>query len=221
MSAPNMADRPIIFSVPMVRALLEGRKTQTRRIVKPQSSKPFCGISTDGVKWWTNDDEAGVIEPLRVPYAVGYMLWVRETWGVGTRPCPVNGWRDGIEYRADDDGSGGVLPLRSVDADLSEIKIGWHPSIHMFRWASRITLRVTEVRVQRLQEISEEDARAEGCPVTWDGKPYDPPKSDSWQGYGRYSFCLLWNSINGPGAWEANPWVAAISFTVERRNIDA
>lgn len=242
-----MTELGCLFTAPMVRAILEGRKTQTRRILKRQPAQrqpmviditePFqdeAGVWGQVETVWSRPLVSGMCEPerekwhpLSTPCAVGDVLWVRETWGVGTRPCPVNGWRDGIEYRADDDGSGGELPLRTVDADLSEIKGGWRPSIHMFRWASRITLRVTDVRVQRLQEISEYDAIAEGV----------EPLHGFWRCYGNtpapfggaaptvlsagrgvvsaspiHSYATLWNSINGPGAWEANPWVAAITF---------
>lgn len=206
-----MTERPIPFSAPMVRALLEGRKTQTRRIIKLPTKgiyeHPKMGgweptaVGGGGCFRLRKD---GTHEPvpemvgiwhrtrgicIAAAYQPGDVLWVRETWrSASMQP-------NDVIYRAD-----------------GESLMAWRSSSNMPRWASRVTLRVTDVRVQRLQEISEEDARAEGCPVTWDGKPYDPPKSDSWQGYGRYSFCLLWNSIHGPGAWDANPWVAVIEF---------
>ena len=201
MSAPNMADRPIIFSAPMVRALLSGRKTQTRRIIKPQPLQPFCGISTDGVKWWTNDEEAGVIEPLRVPCAEGDRLWVREAWGMG-----VSDHGDCPRYKA-------TMDYKCGDKIKSEHEgpFKWRPSIHMPRWASRITMEVTAVKVERLQDINRGGAMEEGCPFP---NMASGPNPLDW-------FRDLWTSIHGPGAWEANPWVAAISFTVERRNIDA
>ena len=201
MSASNMADRPIIFSAPMVRALLSGRKTQTRRIIKPQPLQPFCGISTDGVKWWTNDEEAGVIEPLRVPCAEGDRLWVREAWGMG-----VSDHGDCPRYKA-------TMDYKCGDKIKSEHEgpFKWRPSIHMPRWASRITMEVTAVKVERLQDINRGGAMEEGCPFP---NMASGPNPLDW-------FRDLWTSIHGPGAWEANPWVAAISFTVERRNIDA
>lgn len=98
------------------------------------------------------------------------------------------------------------------------------PSIHMPRWASRLTLTVTDVRVERLQDISEADAIAEGCPVsTMPGTIGHPlcPVGFNEMGTPIYWFRELWNSINGPDAWDANPWVVALTFDVARRNIDA
>ena len=213
-----MADRPIIFSPPMIRALLDGRKTQTRRIIKP--SPEFCGggRSRDPQNWndpdawgWENYDE-GCWDLLsegytgRPFYAPGDRLWVREAFSYESLDVDRNGfmppwyWADG----------------KPESGDFTRPK----PSIHMPRWASRLTLIVTDVRVQRLQEISEDDARAEG--VT--------PHGGGWTGYGRDAdlwlsnakdgFRSLWNSIHGPGAWDASPWVCAISFDMLRGNID-
>lgn len=200
-----MKELPIIFSAPMVRALLDGRKTQTRRILKPQPSKPFGGIFCDAVKWWTGDSLTGeVIESLRVPYAVGDRLWVREAWRVRA------GKYDRMKP-ADLPQTATVL----YEADPFEKGIDYgkrRPSIHMPRWASRITLEVTEVRVQRLQEISGEDTIVEGvqCP-TCEAMKYSACH-DSGCFHSLQLFKELWNGLHGPGAWEANPWVAAISF---------
>lgn len=207
--------KPILFSGPMVRALLEGRKTQTRRILKTQ---PHAGLR-DSV-FVASGVEDGHGREIKIPYYPGDLLWVRETW---QQWPPQNRMlmedRPRI-YRATDEEPRGPFPEWS---NWSDGKFRWRPGIHMNRWASRLTLEVTDVRIQRLHEISEADARAEGCPVTWDGKPYDPPtpEQDSWQGYGRYSFCLLWSEINGKDSWAANPWVAAISFIVHKCNVDA
>lgn len=214
-----MTIRPILFSGPMVCALLDGRKTQTRRIIKPRSK--YRASLFDGS--WTDEY---VMEPGNadwraqdVPFSVGDLLWVKETWGGATRPCPVDGWRDGIEYRADDDGSGDPLPVYSVnwpdDFTVDEIPDGWRPSIYMPRWASRITLSVTEVRVQRLVDIEEEDAEAEGAtPVLV------PP--DGGSDPHRVGFHQLWDSLNAKRGygWDENPWVAAISFEVIPKNVD-
>lgn len=193
-----MADRTIIFSAPMVGALLAGRKTQTRRIA------------------WRNEGDP---DPQAVPHPSpwqltkpGDQLWVREAWSpdhhfTGLLPRLIPSEHSAIWYWADGN---------PEDGDWTKPK----PSIHMPRWASRLTLTVTDVRVQRLQEISEADARAEGHPFTWDGKQYEPPPLDSWQGYGSASFFLSVGKEFGPGAWVANPSVVAITFTVDRRNID-
>ncbi len=204
-----MADRPILFSAPMIRALLDGRKTQTRRILKPQPNMMNGGKPLNDGRG-SYSVEGGW---KRIPISAGDRLWVRETWAPLTylthNDPGTQAIIDGGFYRAD----GGT-----VDGEVSK----WKPSIFMPRHASRLTLIVTDVRVERLQDISEEDARAEGCPVTWDGKPYDPPppEVDSWQGYGRASYSLLWSKINGHGSWEANSWVAAYTFRVIKQNID-
>ncbi|HXF12249.1 MAG TPA: hypothetical protein VN517_03790 [Terriglobales bacterium] len=207
-------ERPILFSAPMVRAILEGRKTQTRRIVKPQP----CIIDgvfmhhVAGPKW-----ESGL--PYRCAYGKpGDRLWVRETW-TGT-------WHDTavhLVYAADgSERMAGEAPTEYV-LPKAAAKIGnWVTPLFMPRWASRITLEVTKVRVQRLQEISEEDARAEGVELLSDA----PACLTPWKNYrlkpgapfamnhsiAAASFMSLWDSINGDKSSNANPWVWAVSF---------
>lgn len=195
-----MADRPIIFSAPMVRALLAGRKAQTRRAIKPPTKMPTdADIVLSGTAWsWRLGTRGGSIP---TPYAPGDRLWVREAIDRASVPGDVH-------YRADYEGD--------------PTGLGWTPSIHMPRWASRLTLTITDVRVQRLQDISEEDARGEGCALTdagvWNADPTRPQMAGC---DARGAFYCLWNSIHGPDAWDANPWVAAIGFIVHRQNIDA
>lgn len=167
-----MTDRPILFSAAMILALLDGTKTQTRRVLKRSGA--------------TN---------LRLLYAPGDRLWVREAF---TR----DGLVSGCAYRATD-----IVPAHIG-------KVRWIPSIHMPRNFSRLTLIVESVKVERLQDISEEDAIAEGCTGFVGRSPryaHVPPTQE---------FRDLWNSVHGPGSWDANPWVAAISFSVIRENID-
>ena len=221
-----MTEKPILFSGPMVRAILEGKKTQTRRTVK---GWPNAGTSewqllgfSDGVAAFRS---AGERIEIKAPYSVGTRLWVRETWGVGTRPDPGDGWVDGIEYRADveyiADPSRDFLRLHRVETPpgvyLGDIRPGWRPSIHMPRWASRISLLVTDVRCQRLQDITEEDARAEGA-EPW---PFDPeqPMTSGELGAAcpyRGGFAVLWDDINTDRGftWYSNPWVWAYTFEV-------
>lgn len=195
-----MADRPILFSAPMVRALLDGRKTQTRRVAK--------FVVPDGDGWHIRNSGGGMIGadddavrtygPDYAPYAPGDRLWVKETWqvsGLGwgqKKPQPGMGK---LHYRATDEG------------EWQDYWGGWRSPLHMFRWASRITLTVTDVRVERLQDISEADAIAEGS--------FDLHGSNPVACYEN-----IWNDINGPESWDANPWVAAISFDVRKGNID-
>lgn len=203
-----MADRPILFSAPMVRALLAGTKTQTRRALNPQ---PHL-IGTTGS--YVGKDGKG--HKLRI--AVGDRLWVRETWAPLTYithndPGP-QAIIDGGFYRADEG---------TVDGEVSK----WKPSIFMPRHASRITLTVTDVKAKRLQDISEADAKAEGIDayggIDPDCSGYLNYANNSHDGYWlapKASYASLWNHINGPGSWAANPWVVAYSFSVQHGNID-
>lgn len=198
-----MADLPIIFSAPMVRALLDGRKTQTRRVIKVAPAEATSAGTTyssatgaSNIWTWLSGDPMdcetwGALDDFSLPYKTGDSLYVREAHAFDG---PI------VRYYATDH----VHELRKK-----------RPSIHMPRWASRITLTVTDVRVQRLNDISEADAQAEGAPaIGADEAPDEDERSHRW------GFINLWNSLHGPGAWEANPWVAAYTFTVARRNID-
>lgn len=181
----------------------------------------------DGILWYTpivvGAGRKGEGSPLVCPYgSVGDRLWVREsftTWDDGMGLAVLfksdrSAWHD---PRPDADYPQEVwirCDYNPLDHDL--LNPVWKPSIHMPRWASRITLEITEVRVERLHDITEEDARAEGFPLTWQGEHYDPPtpEQDSWQSYGKASFFLLWSKINGPESYDANPWVWVVSFKV-------
>ena len=191
--------RPIIFSAPMVRALLDGRKTQTRRIVRtPRWAAEIDEIGDDGYTLWCVSRESGCIVPALPQYLTHDRLWVREAFRVD---------EGGAIY----DAAGGVMdsfePSITYQADCSCAPGRWRPSIHMPRWVSRLTLTVTNVRVQRLQEISEADALAEGA-------------TDQDVGGARGVFSRIWNSLHGPDAWAANPWIVALTFTVSRCNIN-
>jgi hypothetical protein len=232
-----MADRPILFSAPMVRALLAGTKTQTRRAIPDKMQGSYSNYEdwyrnvTDGDPTSHRWGRDYFLQRLRIQK--GDRLWVREAF----MPAPIEvapeaprstTWN--IAYAA-----GGQAEL-TAPPDYNPMLYNyerWSPSIHMPRWASRITLTVTDVRVQRLQDISEADALAEGI----DHAPnsafnlrtggYSPGFEYRNDGYSNLPGAYLrkwqevWTDINGPGAWAANPWVAAYTFTVERRNIDA
>jgi len=224
-----MADKPIIFSGPMVRALLEGRKTQTRRLLRPQPSKPWGSAFRDGNRWWTGDSlTAEVIEEWALRYAPGDRLYVREAFLRGAAHEGGEMMEAESTYcRADGD------PFDSwydPKTDAYKDRPPWKPSIHMPRWASRLTLIVNDVQVQRLQDISEVDAWAEGCKrgEPWDNRQgYFPAEEPDPSGIGHVGWDFakewfedLWNSLHGPDAWDQNPWVVAVSFTVHRCNID-
>ena len=190
-----MKERPILFSAPMVRALLDGSKTQTRRVVKPQPV--YDGRFAGGWKLkGKKGHEAATCSPLIAevcPYGQpGDRLWVRESFAHIYRDnsSPERRSFEDVAYMADG---------RGIDIGAYG---SWKPSIHMPRWASRITLEVTSVRVERLQDISRGEAMAEGCPF-----PNMAQGKDPCQWYGK-----LWEQINGPDSWEANPWVWVIEF---------
>lgn len=219
-----MTDRPLIFSAPMVRALLDGRKTQTRRALTLGGRRPDYigprGCTADPACWGWDDGEGGYILADRDPddrraaswhdfaasWRAGDRAWVRERFAVsgigwGKKPSEARGGK--VHFYAD------------PEHGWQDYWGSWRPSIHMPRWASRLTLIVTDVRVQRLQDILTEDCRAEGCSGGHGSIP----------GYGFSAtpgehFRALWNSLHGAEAWAANPWVCALTFTVQLGNID-
>lgn len=198
-----MTDRPIIFSAPMVRALLEGRKTQTRRIIKKPAAMNALAIF--GPNFLTLP---GNRDLLSFSVFAGDRLWVREAHAILPRTayrCSVGtGTIDQREHPTD--GYSAAVFREGFDRSGAP---RWRPSIHMPRWASRLTLIVTDVRVQRLQEISHDDAVAEGMGIF--------PHSMSAQ----KRFREVWNSLHGNDAWDANPWVLAISFRTINANINS
>lgn len=196
-----MKERPILFSAPMVRALLADTKTQTRRVVKEPGWALPGSLHLFNERPWADDPLRGDRD-VACPYGQpGDRLWVRE-----------NGWerpfRSGRDMREGAD----TWPPYEYDAapvccwEDGELKrLGWkrRPSIHMPRWASRIRLEVTAVRAERLQDISAGDAMAEGVGALPIETRHATPKAD---------FQFLWKSINGPGSWDANPWVWVVEF---------
>ena len=232
-----MTERPILFNGPMVRAILDGLKTQTRRVIKPQPPEwirefgftaftPKRAISGRG-----NYEDSGPAEKFfKLPYGVpGDRLWVRETW----RPEELENGQDGIRFCADKgfqniDNTKEAADKWLISYDNKKCLYSWRPSIHMPRWASRINLEITDVRVQKIQDISESDAQAEGIQsFTKDQKvfkywPCDPVDGDmkcTWVDLPRSNieaFRCLWDSINldrGFG-WDKNPYVWTIDFRV-------
>ena len=215
-----MRERPIIFSGEMVRAILDGRKTQTRRVVKPLPSS-MLDLPT-GRQWPLRITKAwpDIEYTIACPYGHhGDRLWVRETWApmdallFSSEQSPPQS----IAYRADRSAVifGGDLVPRTADTrNLNWERVRWRPSIHMPRWASRITLEVTDVRVERVQDISSADARAEGvergATCTDDNEWFYV--AGKQHRIAKLAFAALWDSINGAGAWSANPWVWVVEF---------
>lgn len=197
MTTTAINEKPILFSGLMVRAILEGRKSQTRRVVKPNPD-----ISGHWKEWTPERTDHWI---RMCPYGKpGDRLWVRETWGDMALP----GYGPVIAYRADPD-----EPEKGMGLPPG---MKWKPSIHMPRYFSRLTLEITEVRVQRVQEISEEDAKAEGIYRGTNGLYANYPQGETVPGWSdpRKSFQSLWDSINSKRGfgWEKNPFVWAISF---------
>lgn len=188
-----MKERPILFSGAMVRALLAGTKTQTRRVMRDQPCELLDfnrGALSIRVRGSVYQAFSPKFPPVRCPYGLpGDRLWVRETWA---KPDMRSAGFPPYVYAAE-----------WPDADRPKHR--WRPSIHMPRAASRITLEVTGVRVERLQDISEADAAAEGIQEVVDaGVNHDGTPRDAYR--------ALWASINGPGSWDANPWVWVVEF---------
>jgi hypothetical protein len=192
-------ERPILFSGPMVRAILEGRKTQTRRVIRDE--------------WWRcldpedEDDRAAALA--QCPYGKpGDRLWVREThaqFAVGNRTGDAP---QCVAYRASCDEDSGFDYVNNGD-EIMRLKVTkWTPAIHMPRWAARLELRVTRVRIERLHDISDGDAIAEGCAGGHDaihGYPFSATP--------REHFKHLWTEINGTKSWDEDPWVWVVGFT--------
>jgi hypothetical protein len=210
-----MKDIPILFSAPMVRAILAGTKTQTRRAVKPVGNDegfvlqdygrgPVPYRSGDGESSFYRDSKGYDIEsPIACPYGKpGDRLWVRETW--------CRGSDERFLYRADPRSED---LARTLDAIVRHACRGWKPSIHMPRAASRITLEVTGVRIERLQDISGTDAKAEGIVFSNSLMGWHVEDGTHFHCHNPcQSYLSLWEAINGPGSVEANPWVWAIEF---------
>lgn len=210
-----MAERPILFSGPMVRAILAGKKTETRRIVKPSNTEGIYNKKSLDILWnegtvgdpgciwlpmkhpndsWDDFDEGAAEAKFFSRVKPGDLLWVKETWGSWEKfGDPVAKDKDQVQYLADESA---FVPDN-----------GWRPSIFMPRWASRITLRVVSVHAERLQDITEEGAIAEGV-----RGPAETPLciDDCRTAFGRYR--ELWDEINGKGSWALNPWVWVIKF---------
>lgn len=218
-----MSEKPILFSGPMVKAILEGRKTQTRRVIKPQpDSRP--GTECTRLLFKCRDGKTPLVDTaaeeaaFMCPYGLrGDRLWVRETHGIFS----VDGSYVSVGYKArmpegktlaDTDGGLDVIPVYDREQVYwAENHINcekWRPSIFMPRWASRITLEIKDVRVERLQEISETDAIAEG--ITYHGSPTSQHILDR---HFSKQFAEGWDKLNGKRApWASNPWVWIIAF---------
>lgn len=177
-----MKEHPIIFSTPMVQALLSGKKTQTRRIIKPQP-KILLGSKSKG--YWPD------IPRVKCPYGEpGHLLWVRETHAITYSTGPS--MKRTVWYKADNP----QIPER--------VSFKWHPSIHMPKGAGRIWLEVLKIRVERVQQITNADAVAEGVQTLGLYPGYDISMKGHFNG--------LWTLINGADSWETNPFVWVVEF---------
>lgn len=227
-----MKERGMIFNSEMVLAILDGRKTQTRRImtVQPESSEFGLRYIAEsslakevGMYFWSQSDACGMkarSKPFACPYGKpGDRIWVRETWSSDFANYYPN---DRVWYAADNNRRldievvDGVRGIYSPESDV-HVPFRWRPSIHMPRWASRILLEITSVRVERLNAISEEDADAEGIDMEalYDSQDcYDCIADHNMTGRPTVTgaFKYLWESIYGEEGWKSNPWVWVIKF---------
>jgi hypothetical protein len=228
-----MKERPILFSGPMVRAILAGNKTQTRRVVK--TNHAGCGKSCHPAVLSITHRGGGFFgfdasEELRQQYITtfpfgtikcphgkpGERLWVRESWRTRREwdkispnklPIPADELKADPEWCRDQ-----YITYAVADEEAEKMHGRGRPSIHMPRWASRINLEITAVRVERLQDISEADALAEGISWPDDGRPPIDLTGMSNLRIAAFKYKELWESINGAGSWAANPWVWVIEF---------
>ncbi|ATJ91558.1 hypothetical protein HK16_19745 [Acetobacter senegalensis] len=251
----SVSVKPIIFSGEMVRTLLDGRKTQTRRVMKVQPPKNedfrgsyfgVCRSIADGFRYfscnqydrapkhphkWELDGSVGVARDAGFPkeyfcpMAIGDLLWVRETWrGIVKINAPWEPYKEGVARYVPDS-----RICKGVEFKASHVSNNepWQPSIHMPRWASRLTLRVTNVRAERLQDISEDDARAEGVRKEefgrhslWSGRETERPTLSS----AKQAFLdHVWTDLYGEHETKsvgANPWVWVYEFEVIHKNVD-
>lgn len=197
-------ERPILFSGPMVRAIREGRNTQTRRIIKPQPAFEFHGVPFLKVHGIGEKPNA-----IKCPYGQpGDRLWVRETWGLMCYHDPTDWMRESIVGIPESELRERYLVEHAANWNLPSESAYWRPSIHMPRWASRIMLEIVSVRAERLRDISKEDAKAKGVIESY------RPSIDPMGLANNYTveFFKLWESINGPGSWDLNPWVWVVEF---------
>lgn len=214
-----MAERPILFNAVMVRAILAGRKTQTRRAIRPQpyidGSGNFCwngiifGQDIAGVplaRALASQNPSSRTGRVLCPFGkIGDRLWVRETWmdltGTGIGHLDTAGKPMRYAYGAES-------PSGSAsDEARKDFGLKWRPSIHMPREACRLVLEITDVRVERLQTISDADAIAEGL-MQAEGGSWLPGPCD----HPAWAFHLLWNQVYGESSWDSNPWVWVIEF---------
>ena len=217
-----MKEHPILFSGPMIQAILDGRKTQTRRVVKPQPLE-YMPV-TDTGRQYVLKPVRDLGSDVRCPYHKGQNLWVRETF----YPFDGQNGKDTV-YKADTD-DGYFSPCESLTGGYPDYcrsgcescvadrwKPKWKPSIHMPRWASRITMEAVNVRVERLRDISEEDALAEGFDVVGWTPTFNNPDNVNGDESSPPStvFMHYWDTLNAKRGygWDVNPWVWVIEFT--------
>ena len=211
----QIKERGIIFNGEMVRAILDGRKTQTRRILSPRQLKMIdvassigecyplvCGIQHENSQSYYRE---------WCPFGkVGDRLWVREAFRVHSRATDVAT----LAYKASEQQSW-TQQVARVPIELCTKQVSpeaWTPSIHMPRWASRITLEITDIRVERLNDISQEDAQAEGMELTGWRPTYSDPDSGGEVQTPYDNFAELWESIYGQESWQSNPFVWVVEF---------
>lgn len=242
-----MKERPILFSAPMVRTILDGSKTQTRNVVKPMRSQDWLSdellsrsprakpVTINGEQWaqfahplagqnvrGIQHDEWSPLTCIKHPYGQpGDRLWAREAW---VPDAPMDGTWPDVSFYGCKDAPLSMIPIEYRKPEHCLFRATWNGSplgrwnhaIKMPRWASRITLEITAVRVEQLQDISEDDARAEGTPCYVCGATMDGRSEADCHCFHKkanaHDYRNLWEMINGEGSWDKNPWVWVVEF---------
>jgi hypothetical protein len=223
-----MKERPIIFSGPMVRAILQDKKKMTRRVIKPQlPPHHWEGAAGYMMHITIHEDAARFVRSIpqntenpewrKCPYGqAGGILYVRETWQPWLDDQGPDGFTRLIRYVSDDT----LMPVPGSETEWFEArsKNGWHnrPSIHLPKWASRIWLKIEGIRVERVQDISEADAKEEGVEKISENLPIDYAIAEIANGFYKPAFSFLWDEINEDRSfgWDENPWVWVVDFSV-------
>jgi hypothetical protein len=217
--AVMVRERPILFSAPMVRAILEGRKTQTRRVIEPQpmnADECYADLYAGGPEWafWLSDNRMNAPRTWLCPYGVpGDRLWVRETfqpiYGPESGLSKPN-WKTGYGYQISYVATDGRLEY--IDSNTDSLTDRCKPAIFMPRWASRITLEITKVSAERVQDITNADAEAEGMTHSERVGLWTSPAGNCIDASLAYRY--LWDAINAKRGygWDVNPWVWVIEF---------
>lgn len=221
-----MKERRILFNADEVRSILSGQKTQVRRAMKVQptsnNQRPLMHVLSQKI-WWFNDKNVAASKPFKCPHGqIGDRLWVGESFATDEADCIVYQADAGLNsIVSDNQGNFGSFEFKPADMHALNVSNGhakWRRSVHMPRATSRITLEITDIRVERLNEISQSDAYHEGVSLKMRQEQFGCSNERFIDEYdfslrgAKGCYRMLWESINGAGSWDKNPWVWVIEF---------